>query len=57
MIKLGKISERDEILIVEEKRLPLIGNRTKRSLEMNPKQRELEEMWLKESNMRTKRKI
>ena len=34
-----KISEKDNILTVEEKRKSLIGNKKKRSLEMNPGQR------------------
>ena len=41
VIKVGKISEKDEMLTVEEKRISLIGNKTKRILEMTPEQREL----------------
>ena len=41
MIKVGKISEKYDILTVEEKLIPLIGNKTKRSLEMTPGKIEL----------------
>ena len=34
-IKVGKISDKDDILTVEEKLISLIGNKTKVSLEMN----------------------
>ena len=46
VIKVGKTSEKDDIITVEEKRIRIIGNKTKRSLEMNPRQRELYVMWL-----------
>ena len=42
VIKFGEISGKDDILIVGEKRIAHIGNRTKRSLEMDSIQRELE---------------
>ena len=57
MIKVGKISEKCDILTVEEKRMALIGNKTKRSLEMTPGQRELETRWLKASSMSIKKLI
>ena len=41
MIKVGKISEKYDILTAEEKIIPLIGNKTKRSLGMTPGKREL----------------
>ena len=40
MIKVGKTSEKYDILTVEEKLISVIGNKTKRSLEMTPGQRE-----------------
>ena len=39
VIKVEKISEKCYILTVEEKRICLIGNKTKRGLEMTPRQR------------------
>ena len=51
-IKVGKISDKDDILTVEEKRIALIVNKTKIIINMPPRQRELEARWLKESNMR-----
>ena len=46
-IKVWKISGKYDILTVEENRISLIVNKTKTSLEMNIKQREIEERWLK----------
>ena len=46
-IKVGKISKKYEILIVEEKQISLIGNKTNRILETTPRQRELEAIQLK----------
>ena len=40
-IKVGIISGKDDILTVEEKRVSFVGNKTKRSLEITPRQREL----------------
>ena len=47
MIKVGEISEKYDILTAEEKRITLIGNKTKRIFEMNPRQMKLEERRLK----------
>ena len=41
MIKVRKFSDKYDIFIVEEKRIFLIGNKAKISLEMNPRRREL----------------
>ena len=57
VIKVGTVSEKDDILTVEEIRIPLIGNGTKIILEMTPEQIELEARQLKVSNMRIKKKI
>ena len=38
-IKVGKISEKDDILTVEERPIALIGNKTKRSLVITPQKR------------------
>ena len=40
-IKVGKICGKDDILNVQEKQVTLIGSKKKRSLEMNPRKREL----------------
>ena len=56
-MKVGKISNKDYILTVEEKQLSLIENNTKIKPEMNPWQRELYEIWLKASNIQIKKKI
>ena len=53
MINVGKISDKDDILTVEEK-ITLIGNKTKRSLWMAQWQRELEARWLEVAKMRIK---
>ena len=55
MIKDGKISGKYEILTVEEKRVSLIGNKTKISLEMNPWKIELEVRRLKAPKMMIKK--
>ena len=47
IIKVGKINEKDETLTVEEKRISLIGNKTKKILEMTPQKRKLESRHLK----------
>ena len=39
VIKIGEIGEKDDILTVEEKPIALVVKNTKRSLEMNPRQR------------------
>ena len=57
MIRVGKGSEKYYILTVEEKRIAIIGNKTKRILEMAPGQRELEARRLKASKMRIKKRI
>ena len=50
-MKVGKISGQDDILTVKEKQIELIVNKTKSSLEMTPRQRELEARRLKASNI------
>ena len=50
-IKVGKISEKCDILIVGEKQIGLIGNNTKRRLETTPRKRELEARLLDMSNI------
>ena len=57
MVNVGKVSDKDDILTVEEKRIPFIGNKTKRILETNPKKRELEAIRLKASKIRIKKRI
>ena len=47
VIKVRKISEKDDILTFEEKRIALICNKTKIRLEMTPRQRELDSRLLK----------
>ena len=51
VIKVGKISEKDDILTVEGKQAVLIGSKTQRRIEMNPRQRDLEARHLKASKM------
>ena len=51
VVKVGKISFKYDILTVEEKLISLIGNKTKRSLETNPWQIELDSRRLKESKI------
>ena len=51
IIKVGEISEKDDILTVGKKWISLIGNKTKRSLEMTPWKIELEPRLLKVSKM------
>ena len=46
-----------DILKVEENRIFLIGNETRKSLEMTLKQREIEAIQMKASNMRVKTRI
>ena len=57
VIKVGKIGDKYDIFTVEEKRIVLIGNRTKRILEMTSRQRELDEIRLKTYKMRFRRQI
>ena len=57
MIKVGKVSEKYDILIVEGKLIALIGKETKIILEMTPGQRELETRLLKASKRRIKKRI
>ena len=52
VIKFEKISGKDDILIVEDNQVDLIGNNKKRSLENNPRQRELDAKWSKMASMR-----
>ena len=52
VIKVGKVSGKYEILTVEENQISLIGNNTKRILEMNPKEIDVEVRRLKASKMR-----
>ena len=57
MIKVKKISKKYDILTVEENLTSLIGNKTKRSLEMTPRKKELEAIFLKVSSMMIKKRI
>ena len=57
MIKVRKVSDKYDIWTVEEKWIPLIGNKTKRSLEITPGQRELDTIRFKASNTRIKKQI
>ena len=57
MIKVGKISCKDDILIFEKKRVVLIGNKTKRCLEMTTQKIELEKRWLKATNIPIEKRI
>ena len=57
VLKVGKISAKDDILTVQEKQRSRIGNRTKRSLEMTARKIEPEERRLKAAKMRTKKRI
>ena len=57
VIKVGKISCKDDILIFEKKRVVLIGNKTKRSLEMTTQKIELEKRWLKATNIPIEKRI
>ena len=57
MIKVGINSCKYDILTVEEKRVALIVDDTKISLEMTPYQRELEERCLRASKMWIKKLI
>ena len=57
MIKVGKITEKDHILTVEEKLISPNGNKAKRSLELTLGQRESEERRLKAPKMQIKKQI
>ena len=57
VIKVGKISDKYDILPVEEKSVALIRNNIKRRLEMKKWQRELEAIWLKAVKMQIKKRI
>ena len=57
MIKVGQISDKDDILTYEGKRLACIRNKTKGSLEITPLQREIEAKQLKSANMRIQKLI
>ena len=57
MIKVGKISGKGDILIVEEKQIDLIGDTTKRIPETTPRKIELEARRLKANKMRIKKLI
>ena len=57
ILKVGRISAKNDILTVQEKKQSHIGNKTKRILEMTMWQRELEAWQLKSSKMRMKKRI
>ena len=57
LIKVGRISEKYDILRFEGKCMALIGNKTKVSLEITPAQRELEARRLNTSKMWIKKRI
>ena len=57
IIKVGKISGKDDILTVEEKRISLIGHKKKISLEITPEKIGSEARRLKASKMRIKKLI
>ena len=52
LINFGKVSDKYDILTVEKKRITLIVNKTKMSLEMTIRQRKLEQRRLKVSKIR-----
>ena len=57
VIKVEKISGKGNILTVKVKQTPLIGNKTNRSFEIAPWQRELEAKFLKADNIQIKKLI
>ena len=57
LVPFWEIIEKDEVLTLEEKGTSLIGNKTKRILEMTPRQGELEVRRLKVSKLRIKKQI
>ena len=57
VVKVGKISGKYDILIVEEKRVSLIVNKTKIILEMTTWERDIYARRLKSSKMRIKKRI
>ena len=57
VLKVGKISAKDDILTVQEKQRSRIDNRKKRSLEMTPRKIEPEKRRLKAAKMQTKKRI
>ena len=57
VIKVGKISDKDDILTLEEKRISLIENKTKRILEMTQGKSELDARRLNAYKMRIKKRI
>ena len=57
VLKVGKISAKDNILTVQDESTSRIGNKTKRSLETNQWQREIEARRFKVSKMRPKKRI
>ena len=56
-LKVGNIGAKDDILTVQQKQVAHIVNKTKISLEMTPRQRELGARRLKSRNMRTRKQI
>ena len=57
MIKVGEINGKYYILTVEQKRVALIGNNTKRGLEITPWKRELEARFLNSSKIQIKKQL
>ena len=56
-IKVGKISDKFDILRIREKLTAFIGNKTQRRLEMTLWKRELEFRWFKSVKMLTNKRI
>ena len=56
-LKVGKVGDKDNILTVQKKKVVHIGNNTKISLEMTPRQREAETQRLKVAKMRMRKLI
>ena len=57
VIKVGRISAKDDILTVKERKVSHIVNNTKLSLEMTSSKREADSRQLKVANMRIKKRI
>ena len=57
VFKVGKIGAKYDILTVQERSISHIGNKTKRSLEMNSWKKEVDKLWLKVNKIQMKKKI
>ena len=52
-----EIGAKDNILTVQDKEISHISNKTNRSLEMTPRQRKVQSLWLKGYNLCMKKRM